>query len=116
MGAPNRAVSFAALVLGTLALLGCASASTYESWRGRNIDDLQFSWGPPARAMRLSDGRTMVAYEHGHFVRRDSLSVHRHFLRQCLGDDREHQRSGQHRRLQRLAQIETRRAVIVGTR
>lgn len=51
-----------------VAVTACASTSVFESWRGRNIDDLQFSWGPPSRATRLSDGRTMVAYEHGHFI------------------------------------------------
>lgn len=55
-------------VLSALALAGCASTATVDSWRGKRLDDLQFAWGPPARASTLSDGRSMVTYEHGHAV------------------------------------------------
>jgi hypothetical protein len=57
-----------ALAAALALVAGCASSSRYESWRGRSIEDLQFAWGPPDRATRLSDGRTMVAYEHVHYV------------------------------------------------
>jgi hypothetical protein len=58
----------AVVAIAMLGVAGCASTSTFESWRGRNIEDLQFAWGPPDRTSRLSDGRSMVVYEHSHFI------------------------------------------------
>jgi hypothetical protein len=58
--------------LAALALAGCASSATVDSWRGRNLDDLQFVWGPPARTSTLADGRRMAMYEHIHYVQGNS--------------------------------------------
>jgi hypothetical protein len=49
-------------------LLGCANHAVYQSWVGRSLNDLQFAWGPPNRSTQLSDGRSMVAYQHTQFV------------------------------------------------
>ena len=32
------------------------------SWHGQTVDNLVFSWGPPAAVSRLQDGRQLVTY------------------------------------------------------
>lgn len=47
-------------------LVGCAVHEKIEqSWIGQPLDELYFSWGPPAREKILKDGRIVASYEHG---------------------------------------------------
>jgi len=57
-------------VVGLLILIsGCASwQATADSWKGRMVDELIVSWGPPASLHELGDGRKAVLFTHSRFV------------------------------------------------
>ena len=43
---------------------GCASDENARSWVGKQVDDLIYSWGPPAAFHELSDGRKSLKFSH----------------------------------------------------
>ncbi len=52
-----------------LFLGGCASwQATADAWKGRQIDDLIYRWGPPAAVHQLADGRKTVSFEHSRIL------------------------------------------------
>ena len=57
-------------VVGLFILIsGCASwQATADSWKGRMVDELIVSWGPPASLHELGDGRKAVLFTHSRFV------------------------------------------------
>jgi hypothetical protein len=57
------------IVLGSAFLLsGCLGTDTLNSWKGRNLTDLVYAWGPPDRQDRLPDGRAVITYSHQRLV------------------------------------------------
>ena len=54
--------------LATVLVLGFSAcvdhAGIANSWVGRNVDDLIYNWGPPARVHEFPDGRKVVQFSH----------------------------------------------------
>lgn len=67
----RRSISVSSIGVVVLSILisGCASwQATADAWRGRKLDDLIVSWGPPASVHQLGDGRKAVLFTHSRFV------------------------------------------------
>lgn len=62
------------LLLTAISLLsGCASGDNARSWVGQKVDDLIYSWGPPAAVHELSDGRQSLTFSHHRLIGGNSL-------------------------------------------
>jgi len=62
-------VSSAAVITLIVLVSGCASwQATADAWKGRKLDELIVSWGPPASVHQLHDGRKSVFFSHSRFV------------------------------------------------
>jgi len=50
--------------------VGCASwQATVDAWKGRKLDDLILSWGPPEKIHEFDDGRKAVLFAHSRAVK-----------------------------------------------
>lgn len=56
------------VIVSVLAVAGCMGGSTLESWKGHQVNDLVFAWGPPDKQDRLPDGRQVLSYGHSHMI------------------------------------------------
>jgi len=54
----------AAIMLGLLILVGCASPQIAYSWRGEPADALIAAWGEPTTSAALADGTREIVYTH----------------------------------------------------
>lgn len=62
-------VSGIGVVMFSILISGCASwQATTDAWKGRKLDDLIVSWGPPASVHELQDGRKAVLFSHSRFL------------------------------------------------
>jgi len=62
-------VSSAGIIALIVFVGGCASwQATADTWKGRKLDELIVSWGPPASVHQLEDGRKSVLFNHSRFV------------------------------------------------
>lgn len=52
-----------------LSAAGCASWQvTADAWKGRKLDELILSWGPPEKVHELEDGRKSVLFTHSRTI------------------------------------------------
>ncbi len=54
----------AAMMLGLIFLVACASRQIAYSWRGEPVDALIAAWGEPTTDAALADGAREIAYTH----------------------------------------------------
>lgn len=65
----SKSVSSIAVVVLFILISGCASwQATADAWKGKKLDELIVSWGPPASVHELEDGRKAVLFTHSRFV------------------------------------------------
>ena len=63
-----RFILSAAIVLFLASCAAFKADEITESWKGRHIDDLILSWGPPAAMHEVDDGRKTATFSHSRVI------------------------------------------------